>query len=78
MLKGSWKHQVLPGCNTDLCFSSSFNLKDIPSGIGSESRMERSKGENRPENILMDSSSTLINNDGENGDIPLPQPCIET
>ncbi|XP_026560361.1 GATOR complex protein WDR24 [Pseudonaja textilis] len=56
------------------CFSPSFNLKDIPSGIGTESRLERSKGENRPEAILMDSSSTLINNDEneetEGSDVP--------
>lgn len=45
-------------------FFPSFNLKDIPSGLGSESRLDRSKGESRTENILMDSSSTLINNEG--------------
>ncbi|NWZ95793.1 WDR24 protein, partial [Nesospiza acunhae] len=43
---------------------NSFNLKDIPAGLGSESRLDRSKGESRTENILMDSSSTLINNEG--------------
>lgn len=45
-------------------FFPSFNLKDIPAGLGSESRLDRSKGESRTENILMDSSSTLINNEG--------------
>ncbi|NXP28499.1 WDR24 protein, partial [Scytalopus superciliaris] len=53
---------------------NSFNLKDIPSGLGSESRLDRSKGESRSENILMDSSSTLINNEDneetEGSDVP--------
>ncbi|NWQ63674.1 WDR24 protein, partial [Neopipo cinnamomea] len=53
---------------------NSFNLKDIPSGLGSESRLDRSKGESRTENILMDSSSTLINNEDneetEGSDVP--------
>lgn len=45
-------------------FFPSFNLKDIPAGLGSEARLDRSKGESRTENILLDSSSTLINNEG--------------
>ncbi|NWV07284.1 WDR24 protein, partial [Ptilonorhynchus violaceus] len=53
---------------------NSFNLKDIPAGLGSESRLDRSKGESRTENILMDSSSTLINNEDneetEGSDVP--------
>ncbi|NWS00771.1 WDR24 protein, partial [Motacilla alba] len=53
---------------------NSFNLKDIPAGLGSESRLDRSKGESRAENILMDSSSTLINNEDneetEGSDVP--------
>ncbi|NXJ93210.1 WDR24 protein, partial [Corythaixoides concolor] len=53
---------------------NSFNLKDIPSGLGTESRLDRSKGESRTENILMDSSSTLINNEDneetEGSDVP--------
>ncbi|NWT48331.1 WDR24 protein, partial [Chroicocephalus maculipennis] len=60
--------------STTLPLMNSFNLKDIPSGLGSESRLDRSKGESRTENILMDSSSTLINNEDneetEGSDVP--------
>ncbi|NXW82427.1 WDR24 protein, partial [Alopecoenas beccarii] len=60
--------------STALPLMNSFNLKDIPSGLGSESRLDRSKGESRSENILMDSSSTLINNEDneetEGSDVP--------
>ncbi|KFP09522.1 WD repeat-containing protein 24, partial [Egretta garzetta] len=60
--------------STALPLMNSFNLKDIPSGLGSESRLDRSKGESRTENILMDSSSTLINNEDneetEGSDVP--------
>ncbi|NWT18289.1 WDR24 protein, partial [Vireo altiloquus] len=59
---------------TALPLMNSFNLKDIPAGLGSESRLDRSKGESRTENILMDSSSTLINNEDneetEGSDVP--------
>ncbi|NWU45823.1 WDR24 protein, partial [Hylia prasina] len=60
--------------STALPLMNSFNLKDIPAGLGSESRLDRSKGESRTENILMDSSSTLINNEDneetEGSDVP--------
>ncbi|NWS35424.1 WDR24 protein, partial [Polioptila caerulea] len=60
--------------STALPLVNSFNLKDIPAGLGSESRLDRSKGESRTENILMDSSSTLINNEDneetEGSDVP--------
>ncbi|KAG8145498.1 hypothetical protein E2320_012023 [Naja naja] len=59
--------------SSSLPLMNSFNLKDIPSGIGTESRLERTKAENRPEAILMDSSSTLINNDAEEQEYILPQ-----
>ncbi|KAL7979114.1 hypothetical protein Chor_015138 [Crotalus horridus] len=59
--------------SSNLPLMNSFNLKDIPSGIGTESRLERTKGENRSEAILMDSSSTLINNDAEEQEYILPQ-----
>ncbi|XP_039188076.1 GATOR complex protein WDR24-like [Crotalus tigris] len=49
--------------SSNIPLMNSFNLKDIPSRIGTESWLERTKGENRPKAILMDSSSTLINND---------------
>uniref|UniRef100_A0A8C4W7L8 WD repeat domain 24 n=1 Tax=Gopherus evgoodei TaxID=1825980 RepID=A0A8C4W7L8_9SAUR len=68
------KPQPGEGQQTSLPLMNSFNLKDIPSGIGNESRLERSKGDSRSENILMDSSSTLINNDEneetEGSDVP--------
>ncbi|KFV64769.1 WD repeat-containing protein 24, partial [Dryobates pubescens] len=60
--------------STTLPLMNSFNLKDIPSGLGSEARLDRSKGESRSENILLDSSSTLINNEDneetEGSDVP--------
>ncbi|NXA37475.1 WDR24 protein, partial [Eudromia elegans] len=66
-------HSIGKG-STSLPLMNSFNLKDIPSGLGSESRLDRSKGESRSENILMDSSSTLINNEDneetEGSDVP--------
>ncbi|NXG39736.1 WDR24 protein, partial [Dromaius novaehollandiae] len=66
-------HSIGKG-STTLPLMNSFNLKDIPSGLGSESRLDRSKGESRTENILMDSSSTLINNEDneetEGSDVP--------
>ncbi|NWU90806.1 WDR24 protein, partial [Upupa epops] len=66
-------HSMGKGSAT-LPLMNSFNLKDIPSGLGSESRLDRSKGESRSENILMDSSSTLINNEDneetEGSDVP--------
>ncbi|NWV72270.1 WDR24 protein, partial [Malurus elegans] len=66
-------HSMGKGSAT-LPLMNSFNLKDIPAGLGSESRLDRSKGESRTENILMDSSSTLINNEDneetEGSDVP--------
>ncbi|XP_028904840.1 GATOR complex protein WDR24 isoform X2 [Ornithorhynchus anatinus] len=53
---------------------SSFNLKDLPAGLGGEARLDRSKGENRSESVLLDSSTTLIANDEneetEGSDVP--------
>ncbi|NXG49363.1 WDR24 protein, partial [Psilopogon haemacephalus] len=66
-------HSMGKGSAT-LPLMNSFSLKDIPPGLGSEARLERSKGESRTENILMDSSSTLINNEDneetEGSDVP--------
>ncbi|KAL7976927.1 hypothetical protein Chor_008876, partial [Crotalus horridus] len=59
--------------SSNIPLMNSFNLKDIPSRIGTESWLERTKGENRPKAILMDSSSTLINNDAEEQEYILPQ-----
>ncbi|NXU33243.1 WDR24 protein, partial [Thalassarche chlororhynchos] len=73
MSSANLNHSMGKG-STALPLMNSFNLKDIPSGLGSESRLDRSKGESRTENILMDSSSTLINNEDneetEGSDVP--------
>ncbi|XP_039632324.1 GATOR complex protein WDR24 [Polypterus senegalus] len=45
---------------------NSFNMKDITVGLGSESRLDRSKGENRPDNIHLDLTNSLMNNNDEN------------
>lgn len=51
---------------------NSFNLKEMPSGMGSEARLEHSKGDSRADSVLMD--STAINNDEneetEGSDVP--------
>lgn len=47
----------------------SFNMKEIASGMGSESRLERSKGESRQDNIHLEAGNSHIsnNNEGESG-----------
>ncbi|XP_056389997.1 GATOR complex protein WDR24 [Hyla sarda] len=51
---------------------NSYNLKDLPPGMGSEARLEHSKGDSRADSILMDSAA--INNDEneetEGSDVP--------
>lgn len=42
----------------------SFNLKDMAPGLGSETRLDRSKGDTRSDTVLLDSSATLITNEG--------------
>lgn len=42
----------------------SFNLKDMSQGLGSETRLDRSKGDTRSDTVLLDSSATLITNEG--------------
>lgn len=42
----------------------SFNLKDMAQGLGSETRLDRSKGDTRSDTVLLDSSATLITNEG--------------
>ncbi|NXL91000.1 WDR24 protein, partial [Alectura lathami] len=73
MSSANLNHSMGKGSSA-LPLMNSFNLKDIPSGLGSESRLDRSKGESRTENILLDSSSTLINNEDneetEGSDVP--------
>lgn len=44
----------------------SFSLKDLGSGMGAESRLERSKGESRQDNIHLEPGNSYIsNNEGE-------------
>lgn len=45
----------------------SFNLKDMAPGLGSETRLDRSKGDTRSDTVLLDSSATLITNEGRPG-----------
>lgn len=45
----------------------SFNLKDMAPGLGSETRLDRSKGDTRSDTVLLDSSATLITNEGGPG-----------
>ncbi|KAM4602311.1 GATOR2 complex protein WDR24 [Discoglossus pictus] len=51
---------------------NSFNLKEMPSGLGTEARLEHSKGDSRADNILLDPAA--INNDEneetEGSDVP--------
>lgn len=48
------------------CFFFSFSLKDLGSGMGAESRLERSKGESRQDNIHLEPGNSYIsNNEGE-------------
>lgn len=42
----------------------SFNLKDMAPGLGSETRLDRSKGDTRSDTVLLDSSATLLTNEG--------------
>ena len=45
----------------------SFNLKDMAPGLGSETRLDRSKGDTRSDTVLLDSSATLLTNEGRLG-----------
>lgn len=50
--------------NTDVHFS--FSMKEMGSGMGTESRLERSKGESRQDNIHLEpGNSHISNNEGE-------------
>lgn len=44
-------------------------MKEMASGMGSESRLERSKGESRQDNIHLEAGNSHIsnNNEGESG-----------
>lgn len=55
--------------NADVHYVFSFNMKEISSGMGTESRLERSKGENRQDNVHLEAGNSHIsnNNEGESG-----------
>uniref|UniRef100_A0A8C4SX32 GATOR2 complex protein WDR24 n=1 Tax=Erpetoichthys calabaricus TaxID=27687 RepID=A0A8C4SX32_ERPCA len=46
--------------------NTSYSQKGTIFGLGSESRLDRSKGENRPDNIHLDLTNSLMNNNDEN------------
>lgn len=53
-------------CNADVHVS--FSMKEMGSGMGTESRLERSKGESRQDNIHLEpGNSHISNNEGESG-----------
>lgn len=45
--------------------ASSFTMKEIGSGMGTESRLERSKGESRQDNIHLEAGNSHISNNNE-------------
>lgn len=55
--------------NADGHYALSFSMKEIGSGMGTESRLERSKGESRQDNIHLEPGNSHIsnNNEGESG-----------
>ncbi|XP_014345019.1 GATOR2 complex protein WDR24 [Latimeria chalumnae] len=63
---------VLPSANLNHSIGKSTtlphmnSLKELSSTMGSESRLERGKGESRPENLHLDPANSLINNNDEN------------
>lgn len=56
------------GKGTSLPLISSFNMKEMGSGLVGESWLDRSKGESRQENSHLDATSALHNNNDENED----------
>uniref|UniRef100_A0A2K5ZW51 GATOR2 complex protein WDR24 n=1 Tax=Mandrillus leucophaeus TaxID=9568 RepID=A0A2K5ZW51_MANLE len=67
-------HSVGKGGSCGLPLMNSFNLKDMAPGLGSEARLDRSKGDARSDTVLLDSSATLITNEDneetEGSDVP--------
>ncbi|KAK1344645.1 hypothetical protein QTO34_013343 [Cnephaeus nilssonii] len=67
-------HSVGKGSSCGLPLMNSFNLKDMAQGLGSETRLDRSKGDTRSDTVLLDSSATLITNEDneetEGSDVP--------
>uniref|UniRef100_A0A8C9IYG6 GATOR2 complex protein WDR24 n=1 Tax=Panthera tigris altaica TaxID=74533 RepID=A0A8C9IYG6_PANTA len=70
----SLNHSVGKGSSCGLPLMNSFNLKDMAPGLGSETRLDRSKGDTRSDTVLLDSSATLITNEDneetEGSDVP--------
>ncbi|XP_032183052.1 GATOR complex protein WDR24 isoform X2 [Mustela erminea] len=70
----SLNHSVGKGSSCGLPLMNSFNLKDMAPGLGSETRLDRSKGDTRSDTVLLDSSTTLITNEDneetEGSDVP--------
>lgn len=58
-----------PSSNADARYAFSFSMKEMGSGMGTESRLERNKGESRQDNIHLDPGNSHIsnNNEGESG-----------
>nr|XP_055195791.1 GATOR complex protein WDR24 isoform X2 [Nyctereutes procyonoides] len=67
-------HSVGKGSSCGLPLMNSFNLKDMAPGLGSETRLDRSKGDTRSDTVLLDSSATLLTNEDneetEGSDVP--------
>lgn len=67
-------HSVGKGSSCGLPLMNSFNLKDMGPGLGSETRLDRSKGDTRSDAALLDSSATLVTNEDneetEGSDVP--------
>lgn len=51
--------------NAQVLYASSFTMKEIGSGMGTESRLERSKGESRQDNIHLEAGNSHISNNNE-------------
>uniref|UniRef100_A0A7N5KLS6 GATOR2 complex protein WDR24 n=1 Tax=Ailuropoda melanoleuca TaxID=9646 RepID=A0A7N5KLS6_AILME len=70
----SLNHSVGKGSSCGVPLMNSFNLKDMAPGLGSETRLDRSKGDTRSDTVLLDSSATLITNEDneetEGSDVP--------
>lgn len=51
--------------NAQVLYASSFTMKEIGSVMGTESRLERSKGESRQDNIHLEAGNSHISNNNE-------------
>lgn len=58
-------HSVGKGSSCGLPLMNSFNLKDMAQGLGSETRLDRSKGDTRSDTVLLDSATLVTNEDNE-------------